>query len=64
MKVALVKILWMSLPVEGATWEAEAAMKTKYPHLFHFDSTPALGISSSSVLSYSSYSCLNLVLVF
>ncbi|WMV55308.1 hypothetical protein MTR67_048693 [Solanum verrucosum] len=30
-----------SKSVEGATWEAEAAMKAKYPHLFPSESTPA-----------------------
>ena len=40
-KVALVKVLWRSQFVEGATWEVEAAMKAKYPHLFPSDSTPA-----------------------
>ncbi|WMV46528.1 hypothetical protein MTR67_039913 [Solanum verrucosum] len=37
-EVALVKVLWRSQSVEGATWEAEAAMKAKYPNLFHFNS--------------------------
>ncbi|WMV29991.1 hypothetical protein MTR67_023376 [Solanum verrucosum] len=44
-EVASVKVLWMSQSVEGATWEAEAeaeaAMKSKYPHLFPSDSIPA-----------------------
>ena len=40
-EVALVKVLWRSQSVEGATWEAKAAMKAKYPHLFPSDSTPA-----------------------
>ncbi len=40
-EVALVKILWRSQSLEGATWEAEAAMKSKYPHLFPSDSIPA-----------------------
>ena len=39
-EVASVKVLW-SQSVEGATWEAEAAMKAKYPYLFPSDSTPA-----------------------
>ncbi|WMV32759.1 hypothetical protein MTR67_026144 [Solanum verrucosum] len=38
---ASVKVLWRSQSVEGATWEAEAAMKAKYPHLFPSDSIPA-----------------------
>ncbi|WMV58226.1 hypothetical protein MTR67_051611, partial [Solanum verrucosum] len=40
-EVASVKVLWRSQLVEGATWEAEAAMKSKYPHLFPSDSIPA-----------------------
>ena len=40
-EVTSVKVLWRSQSVEGATWEAEAAMKAKYPYLFPFDSTPA-----------------------
>ena len=40
-EVASVKVLWRSQSVEGATWEAEAAMKSKYPHLFPSDSIPA-----------------------
>ncbi|WMV37241.1 hypothetical protein MTR67_030626 [Solanum verrucosum] len=39
-EVASVKVWWKSQSVEGATWEAEAAMKAKYPHLFPYDSTP------------------------
>ncbi|WMV24039.1 hypothetical protein MTR67_017424 [Solanum verrucosum] len=37
-EVASVKVLWRSQSVDGATWEAEAAMKAKYPHLFLSDS--------------------------
>ena len=37
-EVASVKVLWRSQSVEGATWEAKAAMKSKYPHLFPSDS--------------------------
>ena len=40
-EVVSVKVLWRSQSIEGATWEAEAAMKDKYPHLFLSDSTPA-----------------------
>ncbi|WMV25953.1 hypothetical protein MTR67_019338 [Solanum verrucosum] len=40
-EVASVKVLWRSQSIEGATWEAEAAMKSKYPHLFPYDSIPA-----------------------
>ena len=40
-EVSSVKVLWRSQFVEGATWEAKAAMKDKYPYLFPSDSTPA-----------------------
>ena len=40
-EVSSVKVLWRSQFVEGATWEAEADMKAKYPCLFPSDSTPA-----------------------
>ncbi|WMV30369.1 hypothetical protein MTR67_023754 [Solanum verrucosum] len=33
-EVASLKIFWRSQSVEGATWEAEAAMMAKYPYLF------------------------------
>ncbi|XP_069147113.1 uncharacterized protein [Solanum lycopersicum] len=33
-EVACVKLLWKNYLVEGATWEAEADMKSCYPHLF------------------------------
>ena len=39
-EVASVKVLWKNQSVDGATWEAEAAMKAKYPYLFPSDSTP------------------------
>ena len=29
-----VKVLWKNHLVEGAIWEAEADMKSRYPHLF------------------------------
>ena len=32
--VASVKVVWRNHLVEGATWEAEADMKSRYPHLF------------------------------
>ncbi|XP_074299847.1 uncharacterized protein LOC141631020 [Silene latifolia] len=33
-EIALVKVLWSNHNVEEATWEAEAEIKEKYPHLF------------------------------
>ncbi|WMV59678.1 hypothetical protein MTR67_053063 [Solanum verrucosum] len=40
-EVASIKVLWRSQFVEGAILEVEATMKSKYPHLFPSDSTPA-----------------------
>ncbi|WMV30224.1 hypothetical protein MTR67_023609 [Solanum verrucosum] len=36
-EVASVKVLWRNQQVEEITWEAEEAMKLKYPHLFQTD---------------------------
>ena len=33
-EVASVKVLWRNQQVEEVTWEAEEAMKSKYPYLF------------------------------
>ena len=33
-KVSTVKVLWRNHLVEGETWEAEADMRSRYPHLF------------------------------
>ena len=32
--IPLVKVLWRGQKYEEATWEAEADMRTRYPHLF------------------------------
>ncbi|WMV30519.1 hypothetical protein MTR67_023904 [Solanum verrucosum] len=40
-EIASVKVWWRSQSVEGATWEAEAVMKAKYPYLFPSDFNPA-----------------------
>ena len=45
-EVPLVKVLWRNQSVQGATWEAEANMLTKYPHLFSTNSDQAQGNSS------------------
>ncbi|WMV25371.1 hypothetical protein MTR67_018756 [Solanum verrucosum] len=37
-EVASMKVLWRTQFVERATWEVEAAMMAKYPHLFPSDS--------------------------
>ena len=36
-EVASVKVLWRNQQVEEVTWEAEEAMKMKYPHLFQYE---------------------------
>ncbi|WMV41039.1 hypothetical protein MTR67_034424 [Solanum verrucosum] len=41
-EVASVIVLWRRQSIEGTTWEAEARMKAKYPHLLHSYSIPAL----------------------
>jgi len=33
-RVASVKVLWYNHPTEEATWESEADMRDRYPHLF------------------------------
>ena len=33
-EIATMKVLWRNHLVEGATWEAEADMKSRYPYLF------------------------------
>ena len=40
-EVSSVKVLWRIKSIEGATWQAEIAMKAKYYHLFPSDSTTA-----------------------
>ena len=34
-EVISINVLWKNHVVEGATWETEAAMKSRYPHLFN-----------------------------
>jgi len=41
-EIASVKVLWRNQLVEGATWEAEANMMSRYPHLFSFYSYSSL----------------------
>ena len=33
-EIATLKVLWRNHLVEGATWEAEADVRSHYPHLF------------------------------
>ena len=40
-EVTSVRVLWGSQSIDGATWEAEEAMKSKYPHLFPSYYTPS-----------------------
>ena len=35
MEIATVKVMWRNHIVEGATWEAEFDMRSRYPHLFN-----------------------------
>ena len=42
-EVPLVKVLWQNQSVEGATWEADADMRSKYSHLFFTNSDQAKG---------------------
>ncbi|WMV50297.1 hypothetical protein MTR67_043682 [Solanum verrucosum] len=39
-EITFVKLLWKNPLIEGATWEAEADLMSRYPHLF--SSTPTL----------------------
>ena len=34
-EVVSVKVLWKNHLVDGATWEVEADMKSRYPHIFY-----------------------------
>ncbi|WMV37668.1 hypothetical protein MTR67_031053 [Solanum verrucosum] len=47
-EVASVKVLWRNHLVEGSTWEAEANMMSRYPHLF--SSTPTLACGNEFLL--------------
>ena len=38
-EIASVKVQWKNRPVEESTWEKEADMQEKYPHLFTDSST-------------------------
>ncbi|WMV08567.1 hypothetical protein MTR67_001952 [Solanum verrucosum] len=43
--VAMKNSLAYEESVEGAIWEAEAALKAKYPHLYPFDSVSSFALS-------------------
>ena len=42
MEVASIKVCWKNHLVESATWEAEADMMSRYPHLFPSSSIQSL----------------------
>ena len=39
-EIASIKVQWKNRPVEEATWEEEADMQERYPHLFTDSGTP------------------------
>ena len=39
-EIASIKVQWKNRPVEEATWEKEADMRERYPHLFTNSGTP------------------------
>ena len=39
-EIASIKVQWKNRPVEEATWEKEADMQERYPHLFKDSGTP------------------------
>ena len=39
-EIASIKVQWKNRPVEEATWEKEADMQERYPHLFTDSGTP------------------------
>ena len=39
-EIASIKVQWKNRPVEEATWEKEADMRERYPHLFTDSGTP------------------------
>ncbi|TMW80232.1 hypothetical protein EJD97_022446 [Solanum chilense] len=39
-EIASIKVQWKNRPVEESTWEKEADMQERYPHLFTDSGTP------------------------
>ena len=39
-EIASIKVQWKNRPVQEATWEKEADMQERYPHLFTDSGTP------------------------
>ncbi|XP_070025581.1 uncharacterized protein [Nicotiana sylvestris] len=56
-EIASVKVLWRSKNVEEMTWEVEAKMKSKYPHLFQTEDMARGGIAQHSSIQASKSSC-------
>ena len=40
-EIASIKVQWKNRPVEDSTWEKEADMQERYPHLFTDSGTPS-----------------------
>ncbi|XP_069154275.1 uncharacterized protein [Solanum lycopersicum] len=49
-EIASIKVQWKNGPVKESTWESEADMQARYPHLFT-DTTSATDFDSSSDLA-------------
>ena len=39
-EIASIKVQWKNRPVEESTWEKEADMQERYPHIFNDSGTP------------------------
>ena len=46
-EIASIKVQWTNRPIEESTWEKEADMRERYPHLFTYSGTPFHPCSSS-----------------
>ena len=46
-EIASIKVQWKNRPVEEATWEKDADMQERYPHLFKDLGTPSRPCFSS-----------------
>ena len=46
-EIASIKVQWKNRPVEESTWEKEADMQERYPHLFTDSRTPSRPCFSS-----------------
>ena len=50
-EVATLKVLWRNHLIEGATWEAKAAVRSSYPHFFKHLRLDFLLLSQSFLIS-------------